>query len=402
MLTDKWLKSKLNKSSEKAYEVSDQSGFGVRVSAKGKIVFQYRYRFRGRPKRPKIGNYPAMTLREAREKWGELRHEHDRGGDPALLLARMAGKSSDDETLRYWFKHWYEKDCLKKKKNADQIWQSFELHILPVLGGFPINDVGVNDWVRLLEDIAVATPSIADRLLTNAKQCYKWLKRRKVVHENPLYEISAWGDLGVKKQNSYHSLNADELRLVIEAVELSRMSLRNKLFTKLYTIYGCRPYELKLSECVHFDFEKRVWTVPAENHKMGHKTHKPLLRPITDVTERLIKEAMQIGENSLYVFPGNKGVGHMSANISVKWPYNIMQWVRKNRGINMAHWSFYDLRKTARSNWSELAAPHVAEIMLGHKLPGDWQTYDQHHYLAEQAEALLAWQGRLADLGMRL
>ena len=400
MLTDKWLKSRLNKTSDKPYEVADQSGFGVRVSAKGKIAFQYRYRFRGKAKRPTIGKYPAISLREARDKWIELRYELERGGDPALLL--RSGAAGDDESLRHWFEQWYEKDCLKKKKNADQIWQSFELHIMPVLGDYPINSASVNDWIKVLEDVAANTPSIADRLLTNAKQCYKWLRRRKVVHENPLYEITAWGDLGVKKQNSYHSLDDDEFRLVIEAIELSRMSLRNKLFTKIYTIYGCRPYELKLSEPAHFDFDKRVWLVPAENHKMGHKTHKPLLRPITDVTERLIKEAMLLSENDQYVFTGLNGVGHMSPNASVQWPYNLMQWVRKNRDINMVHWSFYDIRKTARSNWSELTAPHVAEIMLGHKLPGDWQTYDQHHYLAEQTEALLAWQSRLVDLGMRL
>ncbi|EPA97866.1 integrase family protein [Pseudomonas sp. G5(2012)] len=50
----------------------------------------------------------------------------------------------------------------------------------------------------------------------------------------------------------------------------------------------------------------------------------------------------------------------------------------------------HDLRKTARPNFSTLTEPHFAEIMLGHKLPGSWQVYDQYDYLAEQKEAYSA------------
>ncbi|MNJ01607.1 hypothetical protein D3C73_1612930 [compost metagenome] len=36
--------------------------------------------------------------------------------------------------------------------------------------------------------------------------------------------------------------------------------------------------------------------------------------------------------------------------------------------------------------------------MLGHKLPGSWQVYDQYDYLAEQKEAYSAWCQRLKSL----
>jgi len=64
----------------------------------------------------------------------------------------------------------------------------------------------------------------------------------------------------------------------------------------------------------------------------------------------------------------------------------------------MAHWSIHDLRKTARTNFSTLIEPHVAEIMLGHRLPGTWQVYDHYNYLPEQAKALVAWHERLEKL----
>ncbi|WP_445366197.1 hypothetical protein ACJJJB_10385 [Microbulbifer sp. ANSA001] len=36
----------------------------------------------------------------------------------------------------------------------------------------------------------------------------------------------------------------------------------------------------------------------------------------------------------------------------------------------MKYWSMYDSHKAAWTNFSELTEPHIAEIMLGHKLSG--------------------------------
>jgi integrase len=66
--------------------------------------------------------------------------------------------------------------------------------------------------------------------------------------------------------------------------------------------------------------------------------------------------------------------------------------------FDMPHWSVHDLRKTARTNLSTLTEPHIAEIILGHKLPGQWQVYDHHAYLSEQGVAYSAWFDRLTTI----
>jgi hypothetical protein len=55
----------------------------------------------------------------------------------------------------------------------------------------------------------------------------------------------------------------------------------------------------------------------------------------------------------------------------------------------------HDLRRTARTNFSTLTQPHIAEKMLGHKLGGVWEVYDKHDYLDEQRIAYEAWLIRL-------
>lgn len=88
----------------------------------------------------------------------------------------------------------------------------------------------------------------------------------------------------------------------------------------------------------------------------------------------------------------------MSSGASVALPYNLMQWLRKNANYEMAHWSVHDLRRTARTNFSTLTQPHIAELMQGHKWGGVMGVYNQHDYLEEQLSAYTAWYKRIVGI----
>ena len=53
-------------------------------------------------------------------------------------------------------------------------------------------------------------PGIAERILINAKQMYKWAVKRRLVPTNPLADISARNDLQVKKVPGSRSLSEIE------------------------------------------------------------------------------------------------------------------------------------------------------------------------------------------------
>ena len=105
-----------------------------------------------------------------------------------------------------------------------------------------------------------------------------------------------------------------------------------------------------------------------------------------------------LSTKSSYVFT-NKGADEvMGVGAPLSLPYGIMQYLRRHEKYEMEHWSVHDLRKTARTNFSTLTDPHIAEIMLGHKLPGQWQVYDHYDYLKEQRKAYSKWWVRLMEL----
>lgn len=395
-LTDVWLKANNGKLRDKTEEVADRDSMSVRLSPKGKITYQLRYRINGKQQRIDIGSYPLMSLKDARAESQRLRAILELGNDPKAEKLKSQVVAPED-TISSLFEKWYQAYCINNKKSHTQIKRSFELHVFPKIGQLSANQVSVQDWLVILENKVKESESIAARILINAKQMLKWAVKRELIKRNVLFDINPMSDLQVKKNVTNRVLSHDELKMMWLAINKSRMAYKNKLFIKLCLIYGCRNGELRLSEKRHFDFEKMIWCVPPENHKMGESTKKPLLRPITKDTEVLIKEAMSLSEGK-YLFSNDGSQEVMGRSAPVQLPYNIMQYLRRHNKYEMEHWSIHDLRRTARTNFSTLTEPHIAEIMLGHKLLGQWQVYDKYDYLDEQKLAYEKWFNKLMTI----
>ena len=74
-LSETWLKSQLGKDRDKIEEFADRDAMGVRITPKGKIVFQLRYRYNGKQHRLDLGSYPNLSLKNARAEADRLRGE---------------------------------------------------------------------------------------------------------------------------------------------------------------------------------------------------------------------------------------------------------------------------------------------------------------------------------------
>lgn len=397
-ITDAWLKANSGKGREVVEEKTDRDGLSARVSRKGKIVFQLRFRHGGKQLRMDVGTYPLISLKQAREEALRFKAELEKGHDPRIIKKTEKATNVEAQNLQGVFSKWYEAYCVGKKKSHQQIKRSFELYVFPELGDIPPDRISADHWLTLFEGVKKKKPAIAVRLLVNTKQMLSWAARRKLIPANELAAISARHDLNVTPKPGKRSLSDEEIGMVLLALEHSRMSIKNRLFVKLCLIYGCRNGELRIAKKKDFDFDAMTWTVPAENHKVGKTTGKPLIRPITDDIKVLLDECFLLSGRGEALFNNADSNEAMGRSVPLSLPYNIMQWLRKNKGFDMAHWSIHDLRKTARTNFSTLTQPHIAEMMLGHKIQGEWMTYDQHHYLEEQSDCLNQWTARLRSI----
>lgn len=393
-ISDSYLKACLNKERDKVEEKSDRDGLWVRVSKKGAVTFFYRYRFLGKPDKMTLGGYPALSLKAARdevEKWASVLV----GGDnPKIKRDLERGKISTRYTFEELFREWHGMVCIQKGNEA-QVLRSFEIHVFPRLGKYPAAELTVHNWLTLLDKMAKAYSEVTRRIISNGKQCYSWAVKRQLVTVNPLAELTG-RDFGLKKGMGKRTLSRDEIALFWRACNECRMSVRNKLMLKLCLFYGCRISELRLAKVGDFDFVEGAWTVPPENHKTGGKTQRAIVRPIIAEIVPMLKmlTEMAVGE---YLF-SSKQDAPMAPGNHLSLPANLRLFMIKVYDENVPHFSVHDLRRTARTNFSDITDPHIAEIMLGHMLPGVWAVYDKHTYLDEMRVAYSKWWARLMSI----
>lgn len=392
-LSDTYLKSNLGKERERVLEKSDRDGLWIRLSKKGAVTFFYRFRFLGKADKMTIGSYPQISLKQARDEVTKWAAALAAGSNPKIKRDLELSKIQTAATFEQLFREWFEVSE-SSKKCADQVLRSFELHVFPKVGKYPANDITLHHWLSLFDALAKVYTGVTKRILNNTRRCYSWAYKRGAVDSNPLSELSS-RDFGIENNVGERTLSKNEIAFVWKACEESRMSVRNQLIIKLCLFYGCRVSELRLAEKSHFDFESGIWTVPVDNRKMGKKLKEPILRPIIPDVIPLLQEAINYAPGK-YVF-SNRELPMPSGNhLSITGM--LCKFMLKVYKETVPHFTVHDLRRTARTNWSEFTDPHVAEMMLGHKIDGIQGVYDKYKYLDEMRKAYSLWWARLMSI----
>ncbi|RAX06684.1 integrase, partial [Photorhabdus sp. HUG-39] len=153
-ITDSWLRSISGKPQEKMITKSDRDGLSVRVTPKGKIIFQFRYRWGGKGDRIDIGTYPATSLKDARDSVISYRGELEQHRNPKTVKRVRKESALSAVTVENLIREWWKTTMEGLKVNADQILRSFEIHVFPKIGKLPHDDVTLHVWLALIEDVS--------------------------------------------------------------------------------------------------------------------------------------------------------------------------------------------------------------------------------------------------------
>lgn len=147
-LSDTKLRSIHGKPYSGTPEVADTDGLGARISPKGVVTFQYRYRWAGKPQRLGLGRYPALSLKDARALTSELRLLYDGGTDPRTYFEREKGQSvvTVKDCINYW-QETYVDVALRPKTKA--LYESTVIkHMKDAFPNQNINDITVRQWME--------------------------------------------------------------------------------------------------------------------------------------------------------------------------------------------------------------------------------------------------------------
>ncbi|MGH9459741.1 MAG: integrase arm-type DNA-binding domain-containing protein [Vicinamibacteria bacterium] len=105
------------------YDVGGPPGFLVRVSQGGTKTFMQLYRVNGKLKRWKVGNFPALTLAEARDK---AKKRDANGTDPVGEKKRAKAEIERAETFRQLAEKFFEANADRLKPKTLLEWKRIE------------------------------------------------------------------------------------------------------------------------------------------------------------------------------------------------------------------------------------------------------------------------------------
>ncbi len=374
-ISDTKLRSVYGKPYSGPSEITDSDGLGIRITPKGIISFQFRFRWDGKQHRMGLGRYPALTLRDARNIVADLRESVDKGIDPRELAGNNKSKKKPTvkDCLDYWEAN-YVNVALREKTKA--LYRSTVIkHMSDAFACVPIEEIPVRLWVERFTDEERLNPRRARQLLVQLRAAIGWCTRRQFISTADLMLLQP-KDVGTKPTVGEVTLSYNQLAKIWLAIERSRGSTSNRLLHQLLMLYGARNSELRLAVKEEFDREEGIWTVPAEKSK----TNRIIRRPIFDAADQLLKKAEMTYGNIL--FPGPD----LKKSMTIAGANRFLGRIESSLGIG--EFSAHDFRRTLATRLSEEGiAPHVIEKMLGHELGGVLSVYNKHDWIAEQKAA---------------
>lgn len=370
-ITDTWLRGINGKPYAGQSEVTDGDGLGVRISPKGLITFQVRYRKNGKQVRKTIGRYPLVSLREARIKADQIKNE--------IVSQPMP---QDEPTPLELFDEWFNKYVMRECREGTQ--KNYRYTFSSVknrLPEKPLNQISVDMWLSYFDSISERAPGVTRSVITGLKACFNWHIRRGKIAPPKMMRLRA-KDVGAPPKAGSRVLTVGEVVKIWREIEASRASTSNKVVHLLCLVYGCRLSEARTVRYSDLDFESMVWTVPAKVSKTG----RPIRRPITTIGRMLFERAAMASVDHQYLCPGqvkNKPIELHSCNRLVS---------RLRSSLGLPHWRIHDARRTLSTRLSEMGvAPHITETMLGHALSGVMAVYNRHDWLEDQRAAYELW-----------
>lgn len=402
MFTDKSLKALKPKTTP--YRVSEgdsDKGFGVQISTAGTKTFFLQYREDGKVKYISLGQFPSITIQEAREKARLCRIKITRGINPKT--DKLIG-----EALKGTVKQLVDNYIHYLKINGRRSWQEVE-RVLIAEAVTPLGDCQASDITS--EQIKAILYKVIQRgSETQANRVRSYLHtafQQGIYHDNNPNQLATGLLFGISSNpvanipvNTHAEHVGDRVLTDEEITNLftytgTAISLQNLNALKLiFASGGQRSGEITRASLAEFDFDTNIWAIPPERTKNG-KWH---LLPITPMMLAIINNQIEWGGvDPVYLFPmvgdrtkpqGKDTLSHAVEKLCTREPALFAKFIPK------------DLRRTAKTVMGRLSvSKEIRDRLQNHALSDvSSKHYDRYDYLPEKRQGLVALEALLINL----
>ena len=323
--------------------IGDQRGLYLRCYPSGRRSWLFRTRAGGSWKTRNLGEWPTVTLAEARVKASAL--------SGAILPESVTFGALLDE--------WYQRR-IEPRYRATKNVETYVARAKQWAGNDRLSQLSTARLVSLLAEYAAVAPVAANRCLSNWRLALDYAVERGYIDRNPLERTTARA-VGGEEETRARVLTDDEIRALWASDHAHAPLLRFILLT------GLRISEAQGARHDHIDGD--VLHIP-EN-----KSDRP---------------------HWVYLTPAAREQIHPTGWLFDTRNPNAIS-ARLKRAA--AGWTPHDLHRTFATRVAGLnVAPHVVEKLLNHSLGGVLAIYNRHDYAEDRIAASKAWADELERL----
>lgn len=387
------------KPTEKKQKLFDGGGLFLEVTPKGSKCWRFKYRFGGQEKLLSLGQYPEISIKDARARHQEARKHLANGIDPSevkkAFKSNLAGEYSFQKIALEWI-------ALKSPgwspSHREKTLSILEKDVFPYIGDRPIDEISAAELLIVLKRIDVRSSSTARKAYSSCKQVF--------IHAIPTGKIVVSPAEGLHNhlapkivKHMAAPTTQEETARLLRAIDTYHGSFIVHCALKLSPLFFVRPGTLRTMEWKDINFDKEEWRIPIERLKRrqvdklarpGEVAHiVPLCRQAT----LILQELYQLTGAEKFVFPA---IRHKDQCIS----NNTVRTALRGMGFTNDEITPHGFRHMASTHLHELGYPsHLIEKQLAHSDRNTIRAvYNHAEYLPERRLMMQAWADYLDGL----
>lgn len=273
------------------YSDTEVTGLRVLVNRLGRRWFYVRATFRGQKRVLKLGEYPALTLTEARSKALAVRADIDRGVDPA----QVRDEQRNMPTFVEFATREFEPFVKVNKRSANSDLSKLRLHMYPYFQGKRLDAITLRDIQTYHAKIRQShSPATANRHLSTLSRLFGCAVQWSVLTKNPCNGVTKFPE----NNSQQRFLSPDEIVRLYRAMDdAGPRSDMTVAALKLLLLSGTRKNEALRARWEHVDLDRGVWYLPLTKNNKAHHV------PLNDEAKALLASLPRL-PNCPWVFPG--------------------------------------------------------------------------------------------------
>lgn len=369
------------------YKLTDSKGLYLEVKPNGVKAWRFRFKLSDKESVFAIGDYPAITLVDARKKRDEARDLVKQGINPAhnrqleKIKIEQATATTFEAVAREWLalKDW---EVSTKARRLDMLKRI----VFPSIGLLPIKQITPAHILDILKRTGKTRPAVAVEARRAMQGVFDLAICTLRADADPVHPVRK--ALPTNKTQHKRALGGEEIGQLLRDLDGYQRNFQTVAAFRLMWLTLCRPNEAIEAQWAEFDLDAAIWRIPAERMKK-RKEH---VMPLPAQAVAVLRSMHGVTGQHTHVFPHRDDRTKSMTDAAMRQALKYLGWSGKYSPHATRTTGSTSLNEMGyRSDWIEKQLAHV-------EMNAVRRTYNHADYMADRATMMQQWADYLDTL----